>query len=257
MMPPSLTHQAFHHEKIRHAFFTREGGVSVGAHVAGLNCSEKTNPPEHYEDNLRRIAQSMAVDDHHLLFCRQIHSARVVTLENPWTRQARPDADAMVTSTRNLALGILTADCAPVLFHDGEAGVIGAAHAGWKGAFGGVLEETICAMKVLGARTQNIRAVIGPCIQQHSYEVGPEFYGAFLKATPANTAFFRDAPRTGHFLFDLPAYCLARLKAHGITEAYSLGTDTCSDEKRFFSYRRKTLRGEPAHGTLMSVIVLG
>src|SRR6185369_4059183 len=155
-------------------------------------------------------------------------------VEKTWPRDARPKADGMVTKQRGIALGIKTADCGPILFHDEKAGVIGACHAGWRGAVGGVLEETVKAMQKLGATPANISAVVGACIQQNSYEVGPEFPESFLRQDAANNAFFKKAPREGHFLFDLPGYIQARLKLLGLKNALTLGFDTCTDEKRFF-----------------------
>jgi YfiH family protein len=248
---PFLTHPAL---QTRHGFFTREGGVSQGL-FASLNCGERQEEPKNVEENLRRVAEAMQVSADKLVSCGQIHSTTVITVTKPWGRNEKPKADAMVTKEKGLALGVKTADCGPVLFHDAKANVIGAAHAGWKGAVNGVLEETIKAMEKLGAKTENITAVIGPCIQQNSYEVGPEFSVPFLKQDAANDAFFRKGSRENHPLFDLSGYILQRLKLRGLN-AHSIGFDTCSDEKRFFSYRRATLRGEKEHGTLISVTVL-
>lgn len=254
--PVFLTHPALANKKTRHGFFTRAGGVSEGF-FAALNCGESSkDAAAKVEENLKRVAQTMGAAPTHLLCCHQIHSATVVTVEKPWTRDQKPQADAMVTRNKGIVLGIKTADCAPVLFFDVKARVIGAAHAGWRGALGGVLENTVSAMEKLGAKAANISAVIGPTIQQNSYEVGPEFPEAFLKQAAANESFFKKAPREGHFLFDLPGYALQRLKQCGLKEAHSLGFDTCSDEARFFSYRRATLRQDGAHGTLISVITL-
>jgi YfiH family protein len=246
-----LTHPAL---QTRHGFFTREGGVSQGL-FASLNCGERQEEPKNVDENLRRVAEAMQVAPDKLISCGQIHSTTVITVTKPWGRDEKPKADGMVTKEKGLALGIKTADCGPVLFHDAKTGVIGAAHAGWKGAVNGVLEETIAAMEKLGAKTDNITAVIGPCIQQNSYEVGPEFPAPFLKQDAANEAFFRKGKRDGYPLFDLPGYILQRLKLRGVA-AHSIGFDTCSDEKRFFSYRRTTLRQEKEHGTLISVVVL-
>jgi len=255
-LPPFLTHPQFGAENIRYGFFTREGGVSQGPY-ASLNCGELSNDsPENIQENFRRILAAIDLSPANLVSCGQIHSTVVVTVTKPWARDQRPRADAMVTREKGIGLGIKTADCAPVLFYDAKAKVIGAAHAGWRGALGGILEETIAAMKKLGAQAENIQAVIGPCIQQNSYEVSAEFPAPFLKQDSANEQFFKKAPRENHLLFDLPGYAQRRLKLSGLKEVYSLGFDTCSDEKRFFSYRRTTKRGEKAHGTLMSVILL-
>lgn len=237
-----------------HAFFTREGGVSKGA-FESLNCALGSNDTiENVEENLRRVAWAMKVEPTRLLFCKQIHSATVMTLSQPWAREERPQADALVTREKNIALGILTADCAPVLFCDDKAGVIGAAHAGWRGALSGVCEKTIKAMQALGAAPEHIHAVIGPCIQQNSYEVGPDFPAEFLKQDETNAAFFKASPKPLHFLFDLPAYILQRLRLAGLAQPLSLGLDTRSDETRFFSYRRRCLKGDAHNGTLISVI---
>jgi YfiH family protein len=248
---PFLTHPAL---QAHHGFFTREGGVSQGL-FASLNCGERQEEPKNVEENLRRVAEAMQVPSDRLVSCAQIHSTTVMTVGRPWVRDEKPKADAMVTKEKGLALGVKTADCGPVLFHDAKANVIGAAHAGWKGAVNGILEETISAMEELGAKAKDITAVIGPSIQQNSYEVGPEFSVPFLKQDAANEAFFKKGNREGYPLFDLPGYILQRLKLRGLN-AHSIGFDTCSDEKRFFSYRRATLRGEKEHGTLISVIVL-
>jgi YfiH family protein len=245
-----LTHPAL---SVRHGFFTREGGVSEGLQ-ASLNVGERGDTPENVAENLRRIAEAMQVAPNNLISCKQIHSIKVMAVDKPWSE--KPEADAMVTKTKGLALGIKTADCAPVLFHDAQAGVIGAAHAGWRGAVGGILEETLKAMQKLGAKPENTTTVIGACIQQNSYEVGPEFPEAFLKQDSTNERFFKKAPRENHSLFDLPGYCKHRLLLSGVKTAQSLGFDTCSDETRFFSYRRRTLHDEPDNGTLLSVIVL-
>ncbi len=253
--PVFLTHPALNNKKSCHGFFTREGGVSAGL-FSSLNCRYKSkDDPENIRENLRRVADASRIAPQNLLTCRQIHSSHVLTVEKPWPPHERPEADGMVTTQKGFGLGILTADCAPVLFHDEKAGVAGAAHAGWKGARRGVMENTLAAMEKLGASRQDIRAVIGPCIQQNSYEVGPEFMEDFLKQDRENGAFFKKSEKPGHFLFDLPGYCRRRLKWAGV-ETHSLGLDTCSDEARFFSYRRRTLRGEPTHGTLVSVIAL-
>ncbi|MBI3418527.1 MAG: peptidoglycan editing factor PgeF [Proteobacteria bacterium] len=253
-LPPFLTHPALNDKKIRHGFFTREGGVSEGLFVS-LNCGESSkDDPKNVDENLNRTAQAMQAA--HLLSCHQIHSTIVIPVTKAWTRDQKPQADAMVTREKGVALGIKTADCAPVLFFDAKAKVIGAAHAGWRGAVDGMLENTVAAMEKLGARAENIRAVIGPCIQQNSYEVGHEFPAPFLKQDVANEGFFKKSSREGHFLFDLPGYVVKRLKVNGLKETHSIGFDTCSDESRFFSYRRATLRRESAHGTLLSVIVL-
>jgi YfiH family protein len=236
-----------------HGFFGRDGGVSQGIY-AGLNCGPGSNDdPAAIAENRRRAAQALGFEELSTLY--QIHSADVLTLDKP-LQDERPQADAMVTKTPGLLLGILTADCAPVLFSDKAARVIGAAHAGWKGACSGVLENTVRAMEALGAKKENIAAAIGPCIGQKSYEVGQEFVDRLLEADPANSVFFGKASRTGHAMFDLPGYVLSRLRAAGLRQIAVLGMDTLSDEQQFFSYRRTTLVGQKDYGRQLSAIGL-
>lgn len=242
--------------KANHGFFTREGGVSTGIYE-GLNCGPGSDDdPAHVAENRRRVATFLDVPDTNLLSLWQIHSPDVATVTAPWTRQTAPKADAMVTATPGIALGILTADCTPVLFADREAPVVGAAHAGWKGALGGVLENTAEAMIALGAKRDNLLAAIGPSIRQSSYEVGPEFPAAFIDQDASNNQYFIPSERAGHFLFDLAGYCRDRLAAAGIKTIETVGRDTRMDEKRFFSYRRTTLRKEPDYGRQISAITV-
>jgi YfiH family protein len=180
----------------------------------------------------------------------------VVTVERPWTQGARPRADAMVTRAPNIAIGISTADCGPVLFADSEAGVIGAAHAGWRGAFTGVIESTIAAMERLGASRERIAAALGPMIRQDNYEVGPEFVDRFREADAANERFFKSSARAGHAMFDLAGYIAHRLKGAGIEQIDDLDLCTCADPERFYSYRRMTLRKELDYGRHINAIVL-
>jgi YfiH family protein len=232
-----------------HRFFTRQGGVSTGAY-ASLNCSFSADDPANVRENRARVAQAVGVERGHLLGAKQVHGTDVITVREPWAEGEGPAADALVSNVPGLALGVITADCAPVLFYGG--GVCGAAHAGWRGAVAGVLEATVTAMQALGA-TQ-IHAVIGPCIQQASYEVGADLRDAVL-ATGGNAARFFAAGRPGHWWFDLSGYCLARLAAAGV-QAESLGLDTYALEQEFFSHRRRTLRGDTALGHQISVIRL-
>jgi YfiH family protein len=235
-----------------HAFFTRNGGVSTGPY-ASLNCSfSGADDPENIRQNRALVAAHMAVPPEHLLGLKQIHSPTVITVDKSWPTGAGPAADAMVTATPNLALGIITADCAPVLFADATGGIIGAAHAGWRGALAGILEATVTAMRNLGA--SYILAVIGPCIHQPSYEVTASLRDPILAQNPDAARFFAEG-RAGHWQFDLPAYCQSRLAAIGVP-AQILPHDTCQDEANFFSFRRKTLRAEPAIGHQISVIKL-
>lgn len=241
---------------VRHAFFTRQGGSSEGIYASlngGLGSSDDA---ERVGRNRALMAERLGVAPDRLLGLHQIHSAEAVRVEAPWAAGARPRADAMATAAPGLALAIATADCGPVLFADHQAGVIGAAHAGWKGALGGVLDRTVELMEELGADRSGIVAVLGPTIGRDRYEVGPEFAGRFLAADGANARHFRPSERAGHALFDLPGYILHRLEALEIGEAATTDLCTYSDEERFFSYRRATHRGEPDYGRLISAIAL-
>jgi YfiH family protein len=191
-----------------------------------------------------------------LVSAYQIHSPDVVVVEKPWAPEMRPRADAMVTRTPRLALGITTADCGPVLFGDSEAGVIGAAHAGWRGAFTGVIEATLEAMERLGAERARITVALGPMIRQDNYEVGPEFVTRFVAAGRDNERFFRTSAREGHAMFNLPGYIRHRLARAGVTHVEDLGLCTCANADRFYSYRRMTLRGEKDYGRHLNAIVL-
>lgn len=239
----------------RHGFLGRRGGVSTGL-VAGLNVGlGSSDDPVAIAENRRRAADAVAPKAQ-LVTVYQVHSADVVAVTSTFPHDERPPADAMVTATRGLVLGILTADCAPVLFADPEAGVIGAAHAGWKGAIGGVTDSTIAAMEKLGAQRDRIAAAIGPCISRASYEVDAAFLARFCDADPANERFFADGERVAHHQFDLEAYVAHRLAAAGITRVAALGMDTYSQPDRFFSFRRATHRGEPDYGRQISLIAL-
>lgn len=253
MLTPSLEIIAAPEITTRHGFFTRKGGASSGI-FAGLNCgSGSSDQTEVVALNRARVAQAMGAEASHLVTVHQIHSPDVVTLTEPLG--GRPQADAMVTATPGIVLGILTADCQPVLFHDAQAGVIGAAHAGWKGAKSGVLEATLAAMEDLGARTANTIAVIGPTISQRAYEVGQEFYESFLDDDPASARFFANGT-DGRYQFDLPALGLDRLRRAGVGLARWTGHCTYSDPERFFSYRRTTHAQEADYGRLIATIRL-
>lgn len=241
---------------VAHAFFTRQGGVSGGLYASLNGGLGSADDPAHVAENRRRMAERFGLEPSALVSLYQVHSARAVVVERPWPAPERPQADAMATRARRLALAIASADCGPLLFADAGAGVIGAAHAGWKGALGGVIEATIEAMEGLGAARRRIVAVLGPTIGRDAYEVGPDFARAFRDADPAHARFFRPSGREGHNLFDLPAYIGARLRAAGIGEAADLGLCTYADEARFYSYRRTTHRGEPDYGRLISAIAL-
>jgi YfiH family protein len=243
-------------KEIRHAFFTRTGGVSTGIY-ASLNCGPGSgDDPAAVAENRARAAARLEVPPENLITCYQVHSPTCVVVTEPWAAGQGPHADAMVTKAPGVALGILTADCAPVLLADAKAGVIGAAHAGWKGARGGVLEATVARMTELGAKVSNIVAAIGPCIAQRSYEVGPEFPVGFLEEDPRNRDYFAPSRRDGHFLFDLPAYVTRRLGDAGVQVIQRCPNDTAAEEDRFYSYRRACQRGEKDYGRCLSAIVL-
>jgi len=240
---------------LRHAFFTREGGVSSGIY-ASLNGGVGSNDdPAAVAENRARMAAHLQVAPDRLVSLHQVHSADVEVVGGPWQGE-RPKADAMVSVARGLALCVASADCGPLLFADGEAGVIGAAHAGWKGAFGGVFAATVTAMERLGARRERIVAVLGPTISAASYEVGPEFVERFKSGNPTYARFFTASERAAHAMFDLPAFIGHRAQEAGIGRFLDLGLCTYGDERRFFSYRRATHRGEPDYGRLISAIVL-
>jgi len=241
--------------RIRHAFFTRQGGVSEGIYASLNGGIGSSDEPERVRENRRRMAETLAVRPEALISVHQVHSPDAVVVEGPW-RTERPRADAMVTTTPGLALAITTADCGPVLFADTQGGVIGAAHAGWRGAVTGVLESTLRAMERLGAERGRIVAVLGPTISQAAYEVGPEFVQRFAEEAPGHEGFFRPGEKAGHAMFDLPGFIGARLRAAGVGAFVDLGLCTYSDEERFFSYRRTTHRKEPDYGRLISAIAL-
>lgn len=243
-------------DSIRHGFMTRHGGVSEGIY-ATLNCGIGSNDdPERVRENRARALTLAGLPAGSLLTCYQVHSPDVLVVERAWPEGERPRVDAMVTKVQGLTLGVLSADCVPVLFADPESGIVGAAHAGWRGALTGVLEATVRAMCDLGAKASQIRAAIGPCIGAASYEVGPEFPAPFLALDPAYAAFFRPALRDGHQMFDIEGYVEARLKALELAEIEAAHRDTCAEREVFFSYRRSTLRNEADYGRHVSVIGL-
>jgi YfiH family protein len=240
---------------LRHAFFTREGGVSNGIYD-GLNGGIGSNDdPANVSENRRRMAERMGVAPERFLSAHQTHSPDAVVATGPWQGEARPRADAIVTRTEGIAVGVTAADCGPILFADASARVIGAAHAGWKGALTGVLEATIDAMEKLGADRSGMVAAIGPLIRQHSYEVGGEFVERFLDADADNAMFFLPSVRSGHSMFDLAGFIRMRLENAGILMIDDIGVDTYSDE-RFFSYRRSVHRKEPDYGRHVHAIAL-
>ncbi|WP_407166667.1 peptidoglycan editing factor PgeF [Bradyrhizobium sp. ORS 111] len=240
---------------LRHAFFSREGGVSEGIY-AGLNGGlGSRDDPAHVAENRRRMAEQLGVPLTHFLSVHQTHSPDVVVATGPWDGAVRPKADALVTRTEGLAIGVTAADCGPILFVDPNARVIGAAHAGWKGALTGILESTIEAMEKLGADRAGIVAAIGPLIRQESYEVGGEFVERFIEADAENGMFFIPGERDGHAMFDLAGFIRMRLENAGVLMIDDLGLDTYSDE-RFFSYRRSVHRKEADYGRHVHAIAL-
>jgi polyphenol oxidase len=241
--------------RIAHGFFGRSGGVSEGIY-ASLNCGPGSKDERDRVIENRRRAVTALAPNASLVTCYQIHSAEAVTVTEPWDIPQNPKADAMVTDRAGIALGILTADCAPVLLADADAHVIGAAHAGWNGAFSGVAHSVVDAMLRLGAKRERIRAAIGPCISQAAYEVGPEFEARFRDAGPANARFFVASARPQHFQFDLPAYVAQRLREAGLTHIETIAACTYARGQDFFSYRRTTHRKEPDYGRELSAIVL-
>jgi len=241
---------------VRHAFFTRDGGVSGGIYASLNGGAGSDDAPAHVAANRARMAAALGVAPDHLLTAYQIHSPDVVTIDRPWLPSERPRADAIVTKTPALAIAVTTADCGPVLFADEKAGVIAAAHAGWRGAATGVLEATIAAMERCGAERSRIVAALGPMIRQPNYEVGPEFVRSFKADDGANERFFRPATRPDHALFDLPGYIAGRLAAAGIRRVEDLGHCTYADDVRFFSYRRATHRKEADYGRHINAIAL-
>jgi polyphenol oxidase len=240
---------------LNHAFFTREGGVSGGIY-AGLNGGiGSRDDATHVAENRRRMAEQVGVTPARFLTVYQVHSPDVVVASAPWDTASRPRADAIVTRTEGLAIGVTAADCGPVLLVDPNARVIGAAHAGWKGALSGILEATVDAMEKLGAKRGRIVAAIGPLIRQHSYEVGGEFVERFVEADAENALFFIPSAREGHAMFDLAGFIRMRLENAGVLMIDDIGLDTYSDE-RFYSYRRSVHRKEPDYGRHVHAIVL-
>ncbi|AWN37051.1 peptidoglycan editing factor PgeF [Methylobacterium radiodurans] len=242
------------HAAIRHAFFTRQGGVSEGLYASLNGGTGSSDRPERVAENRARMCAQLGLPADRLVGLYQVHSAEVVTVEAPFAE--RPRADAMVTRVPGLALGIATADCGPILFADPENGVVGAAHAGWKGALTGIVGATVEAMERLGAERRSIVAVLGPTIEQPNYEVGPDFVARFTAEAPGMERFLAPAERPGHAQFDLPGFILARLAEAGIGEAAALRLCTYADSDRFYSFRRTTHRGEPDYGRLISAIAL-
>jgi YfiH family protein len=243
-------------ENVRHAFFTREGGVSEGIYESLNGGLGSQDDYERVDENRRRMAAAVGVAPDRFVTCYQIHSPTVIVAETPWTRETAPRADALVTRMPGLAIGVTTADCGPVLFADGQAGVVGAAHAGWKGALTGVLESTLDAMEKLGAKRWRMFVALGPMIRQANYEVGPEFVERFCAEDAENRGFFGPAERNGHAMFDLAGYIAARLKRAGVPQVEDLSVCTYADPERFYSFRRSTHRREPDYGRHVNAIAL-
>ena len=237
---------------VRHAYFTRQGGVSEGVYASLNGGTGSRDAPDAVTENRRRMAAHLKADT--LLVPYQVHAARCLAVSEPWDE--RPHADALATATPGLAIGVTGADCGMILFADSKAGVVAAAHAGWQGAFGGVLEATLDAMEGLGAARARVTAVLGPTIAQPSYEIGPEFIERFCGHDASYATFFAPSGQTGHHRFDLPGFIGHRLRTGGVGRFVSLGLDTYADAARFYSFRRKTHRGEADYGRLVSAIRL-
>lgn len=241
---------------IRHGFLGSDGGVSEGAY-GSLNCGFGSGDDiDRVAENRRRALVSLGAPGAALVSARQQHTNKAIPVTDPWQRGDAPIADAMATRAPGIALGILSADCAPVLMADAKAGVIGAAHAGWRGALDGVTDALITLMIELGAEAQNISAAVGPCIQQESYEVGPEFRDRFVTADAGNENLFAAGPKPGHDMFDLPGYLAVRLRARSLGAVATLGVDTYPDDSGYFSYRRCRHQGQSQYGRALSVITL-
>jgi YfiH family protein len=241
---------------IRHGFFTRAGGVSEGLYESLNGGVGSEDSPAHVAENRARMAQHLGVPSDHFLTCYQIHSPEVVVAETPWSIAERPRADAIVTRVPNLAIGVSTADCGPVLMADPQARVIGAAHAGWRGALTGVIEHTLVAMEKLGAKRSRVVAAAGPMIRQPNYEVGQDLIDRFVAVEPNTVRFFKPATRPGHAMFDLAGYIVSRLRRAGVEAIEDIGLCTYADPAQFYSYRRSTHRGESDYGRHVNAIAL-
>jgi YfiH family protein len=252
LQAPSLSRLA----AIRHGFFDRSGGVSEGVYASLNGGVGSDDAPANVAENRARMAAALGVSAVRFLTPYQIHSPEVATVDAPWTPDRRPRADALVTATPSLAIGVSTADCGPLLFADGEARVIGAAHAGWRGAFTGVIEATVAAMEKLGAARGRIVVALGPVISQPNYEVGAEFVERFTAADADNARFFAPSKQPGHAMFDLPRYIAARIERSGISHFEDLGLCTYADPTRFYSFRRTTHLSEPDYGRHINAIAL-
>ena len=253
---PVLTAPCLQQEGIAHAFFTRQGGASAGIYASLNGGVGSRDEAASVNENRARMAATLGVARESLLVPYQIHSADALHVERPWAEGERPRCDGLVTATRGLALGVTGADCGMILFADSKARVIGACHAGWKGALTGILESTISAMENLGANRSAIHCALGPTIGSASYEVGSEFVARFAEADANNARFFTASTREGHSMFDLPAYIAMRLETARVGSFIDLARDTYADEEQFYSYRRSVHRKESDHGRLVSAIAL-
>jgi YfiH family protein len=255
LLPSRILHPLLDLAQIQHGFFTRQGGVSQGVYDSlNLGLGSKDDQDAVLE-NRKRVAASFGRPENYLLSLYQVHSNITLKVNEPFQGE-RPEADGLVTARAGVILSALSADCAPILFCDPQSRVAGSCHAGWKGALGGIIESTLKAMLQQGAKIERIRAVIGPCIQQASYEVGADYESTFLKDDSESRPFFIAGSEIDKRLFDLPGYCLMRLKRAGVTEAVSTGHDTCADSAQFFSNRRAVKTGEPDYGRLISCIMI-
>ena len=241
---------------VRHGFFTRKGGTSSGI-FASLNCGYGSGDDrDRVRDNRAICSENLGVVNSRLVGVFQEHTANAVVATEPWPSSEAPVADAIVTAAPGLAVGVLTADCAPILFADPKNGVVAAAHAGWKGAFTGIVESTVTKMEQVGAQRDSIVAAIGPCIAQQSYEVGPEFRARFASEDSAFASYFHPSTQDGHWMFDLAGFVDFKIRAAGLSAIEAVSLDTYADESRFFSYRRSCHRKEPQYGRQLSAITL-
>ena len=248
--------EQFSGDGIRHAFFTRQGGVSSGIYQS-LNCGTGSNDNKEIVLNNRAKAMTaLSLPSDALITCHQTHSSEAITITNSNRNQSVYVGDGLITNIPKVALGILTADCSPVLFSDAKNGIIGAAHAGWKGAISGILETTISGMRQQGAQVDEISCAIGPTIGPLSYEVGPEFPKTFIESDSSNVKYFRPSKQKNHFMFDLPSFIESRLSKIGVEKIFQLGCDTYQDSKNFYSYRRSCHKDEEDYGRLLSTIVI-
>lgn len=255
-LPPRILHPLLDLPNIQHGFFTRHGGVSPFPHTT-LNVGQGSkDTPENILENRRRVAAAFGQPEPHLLNCYQVHSKIAVTVDGPWPDDHRPEADGLVTTTPGLIIGALSADCAPLLWADPVNGVVGACHAGWKGALYGMIEAEYEALLAKGAEHRHLRVVIGPCIAQKSYEVAADYADTFLSHDPDSATFFIPGATPDKRQFDLPGFCLMRLKRLGLTQVAATGHDTCAEADLFHSNRRVFLRSEPDYGRLISAIML-